>query len=187
MPVSLSVPDVSAFSRALERSLKEQHATRPVPPGHVEMLNLLARAAGHRNFQALRASVPASLSPSAAAVPGVAAAQAPPLSPTARKALAQFDSAGRLVRWPAKRSVQRLAMWALWTRFDSRRVYAEAEVNRILNAWHTFGDHATLRRELINDSLMTRRSDCSQYRKAPARPDDEARWMLHAWRRAHAG
>ena len=34
----------------------------------------------------------------------------------------QFDHEGRLVRWPSKFSVQRLAMWLLWTRFEGRRV-----------------------------------------------------------------
>jgi hypothetical protein len=82
--------------------------------------------------------------------------------------------------------VQRLALWALWTRFDARRVYSEREVNEILKAWHTYGDHATLRRELINHRLMTRKSDCSAYRKLAVRPDDEARWFLRAWRHALA-
>ena len=38
-------PDVGAFARALGRSLVERHADRPAPPGHVELLNLLSRAA----------------------------------------------------------------------------------------------------------------------------------------------
>ena len=39
-------------------------------------------------------------------------------------------------------------------RFDTRRKYRESEVNDILNAWHLFGDHCTLRRELINMRLV---------------------------------
>jgi hypothetical protein len=176
-------PDLSHFARALGRSLKERLATRPEPPGHVELMNLLARAAGHRNLQALQAAQAAS----ARALPRPAASpdaplDMPALGATARKALTQFDAQGRLVRWPNKYSVQRLAMWALWTRFDGRRIYTEREVNEILRAWHTFGDHATLRRELINDRLLARKSDCSQYRKMPQRPDEEVRWFLHAWR-----
>jgi hypothetical protein len=75
-------------------------------------------------------------------------------------------------------------MWVLWTRFDARRVYTEAEVNRILKAWHLYGDHVTLRRELINHRLMTRKSDCSEYRKLNQMPDDEVQAMLHALRTA---
>src|SRR5689334_17900930 len=50
------VPDLSQFARTLGRSLKERHASKTEPPGHVELLNLLARAGGHRNLQSLRAA-----------------------------------------------------------------------------------------------------------------------------------
>jgi hypothetical protein len=40
----------------------------------------------------------------------------------------------------------------------------------------------TLRRELINHRLMSRQSDCTDYRKLPARPDDDTRALLKAWR-----
>ncbi len=169
--IPLSVPDVSLFARALGRALAERHASKPVPPGHVELLNLLARAAGLRNFQSLRAAPPA---------PVAAPPQA--LSEHARKALGHFDAQGRLVRWPVKYSVQRLVVWTLWTRFDAKRVYTEKEVNAVLKAAHVFGDHATLRRELINHRLMARESDCSAYTKVAARPDAETRALLAAWR-----
>lgn len=176
--VPLVAPDVGAFARALGRSLAVRHADKPEPPGHVELLNLLSRAVGHRSYQGLRA---------AARMPRVAdepegASAAPALTPAARKALTQFDAQGRLVRWPHKFSVQRLALWLLWTHFDAKRVYTEREVNEILKRWHTWGDHATLRRELVNHRLLTRKSDCSEYRKLPTRPDDEVRWLLRAWR-----
>ncbi len=105
-----------------------------------------------------------------------------PLTDNARKALMQFDSRGRLLRWPTKYSVQKLAMWVLWTLFDGRRVYTEREVNEVLKAANAFGDHVTLRRELINHRLMSRKPDCTDYRKLPAEPDDEARALLQAWR-----
>lgn len=180
-PLSITVPDASLFAKALGRSLKTRHAAGQPPPGHVELLNMLARALGHRNLQSLQAArAPAPLAP-----PTLAAEDRPPparLSDNARKALGQFDSRGRLMRWPVKYSVQALALWVLWTLFDGRRVYTEAEVNQILKAANAFGDHATLRRELINHRLMTRKSDCSEYRKLPARPDAEARALLQAWR-----
>jgi len=180
LPLPLVVPDASTFARALGRSLKARHAGGEAPPGHVELLNLIARALGHRNLQSLQAGRPAGL-------PAVVLAEEdrpplPALTSLARKALMQFDSRGRLLRWPNKFSVQRLAMWVLWTNFDGRRVYTEREVNEILRALNAFGDHVTLRRELINHGLMTRKSDCSEYRKVAARPDDEARTLVAAWR-----
>jgi hypothetical protein len=45
-----------------------------------------------------------------------------------------------------------------------------------------YGDHVTLRRELINHRLMTRKSDCSEYRKLALEPDDEVRGLLQALR-----
>src|SRR3954447_22246279 len=86
--IPLVVPDVGTFARALGRSLVERRADKSDPPGHVELLNLLARAAGHRSYQGLRA---------AARLPGAAAAldavpAAPALTPAARKALTQFDA-----------------------------------------------------------------------------------------------
>lgn len=170
--VPFVAPDLSQFARALGRSLKQRLAERPEPPGHVELLNLLARAAGHRNVQSLRAVTLAAPRP-----------EPPPLTATARKTLAQFDHRGRLMRWPTKFSVQRLAMWVLWTRFDSKRIYSEREVNEILKLANCFDDHATLRRELVNHGLLTRKSDCSEYRKLSARADAEVHGLLNAYRK----
>lgn len=48
----LNSPDISAFARALGRQLQAREA----PPSHLEVMNMLARAAGYRNFQHLRAA-----------------------------------------------------------------------------------------------------------------------------------
>lgn len=197
VPLPLVVPDASQFARALGKSLQSRHAEGAPPPGHQELLNLLARAAGHRNLQSLRAAPVPTAARQAVTAPEPSVdsaslprpAQAPdetptalPLSANARKALGQFDARGRLVRWPHKYSVQTLAMWVLWTLFDAKRSYTEREVNAVLQAANAFGDHVTLRRELINHRLLARESDCSAYWKLPAQPDDEARALLQAWR-----
>ena len=173
--VPLHADDISSFARALSRQLVEAHDQRARPPGHVELLNMLARAAGHRNFQSLRAQPTRAVEPTALAPD-------PALSDTAAKALRQYDDWGRLTRWPIKYSVQRMMLWGLWLRFDTRRKYSEREVNELLNAWHLFGDHCTLRRELVNMRLLVRKSDGSEYRKVPARPDAETQAMLRALR-----
>jgi hypothetical protein len=193
--VPYAASDLSALARLLERALADHQITHGRLPGHVEMMNLLARGAGRRNLQDYQASVahaPVAATPACAdawfdapvidAPAAGPAPAAPALSIHAKKALAHFDAAGRLERWPQKLSVQTLAMWVLWTRFDARRVYTEAQVNHVLKAWHLYGDHATLRRELINHELLTRKSDCSEYRKLPLEPDDEVRSLLQALR-----
>lgn len=181
-PLPFAAPDLSAFARALGLSLQAREAA--TPPGHVELLNLIARALGHRNLQALRAAL---RRPPDAPLAAEDRAPATPLTEHARRALHQFDSRGRLLRWPTRYAVQRLAMWVLWTRFDAKRPYTEAEVNTILKAAHVFGDHATLRRELINHKLLARKSDCSEYRKLSPRADDETRALLRAWRERQQG
>ncbi len=187
---ALQIADVSAFARTLGQALQQRHDSRPTPPGQVELLNLIARTQGQRNWAALRLALrerpmaPPLATAKASTLAPQARADVPPLPLTdnARKALGQFDQRGRLMRWPVKYSVQKLVMWVLWTRFDAKRSYTEAEVNAILKAANLFFDHATLRRELINHKLMSRQSDCTDYRKLPARPDDEARALLTAWR-----
>jgi hypothetical protein len=182
--VPLHAADISAFAKSLGRELKLSHAQLQRPPGHVELLNMLARASGHRNFQSLRARP--SDNPSKVIQPAEAA-PAPVLSETARRALRQFVGLGRLTRWPIKFSVQRLMLWGLWMRFDGRRRYSEREVNDVLNAWHLFGDHCTLRRELVEMKLLERKDGGGEYRKLPRRPDEEAISLMRALRERRDG
>jgi hypothetical protein len=191
MQVPLATPDISALAKTLKTFLHERHAAGKPPPGHVELLNLLARSAGLRNFATLKAASLAVQAQGSAAAAAVLAGHAGnksaaidlgALSPTARKALMQFDEAHRLVRWPNKFSVQQMAMWALWTHFAARRSYTEKEVNAVLNAHHLFGDPATLRRELVEMKLLGRLDDCSKYWKEARRPDEDVRAFLQAWR-----
>jgi len=175
--VPLHAPDLSAFAKSLARQLAEAAG----PPGHQALLNMLARAAGHRNLQALQAAMQRPGAPrDAQPAPPL------PLTPLARKALGQFDAHGRLARWPTRHAVQRLAIWVLWTRFELRRVYTEREVNEVLKAWNAFGDHATLRRELVEMKLLARKPDCSEYRKLSPRPGNEIRALIQAWRAAYS-
>src|ERR1700761_8864058 len=55
--VPFAAPDLSALARLLERALADHQTTHGRLPGHVEMMNLLARGAGQRNLQALQAPV----------------------------------------------------------------------------------------------------------------------------------
>lgn len=201
----LHCADLSTFAKSLRRELGEHLGAQGAPadsaPSHLQLLNMLARAAGHRNLQALQASPVTVLHATEAGDPWAAATWPeqpaanedrdapahPVLSANAAKALTQFDAWGRLARWPHKFSVQRLAMWALWTRFEPNRRYTEREVNELLKAWTTWGDHVTPRRELVEMKLISRLPDCSAYWKNPQRPGDEVQGLLRALRAQQKG
>lgn len=73
------------------------------------------------------------------------------------KSLNNFlDGEGRLVKFPGKRSMQQEALAYLAGKFVYGQEYTEQEVNQLLLLWHTFGDPATLRRELYDRSFLDR-------------------------------
>jgi hypothetical protein len=182
----LVAADLSAFAKALRTQLAERLDSGAGLPGHVEMLNLLARAAGHRNVQALKAAA-VRATPAAAPVHRWHGPKDPALSPSADRTLRSFDAQGRLLRWPTKRAEQVLALWCLWMAFDGKRRYSEREVNEVLNAHHAFGDHCLLRRELVVMELLARTAGGEQYRKLAARPSEETAALLRAVRARAAG
>lgn len=184
----LHAADLSTFAKALRTQLAARIDSGAGLPGHVEMLNLLARAAGHRNLQALKAARPAPhAEPAAATPPRWHGPKHPALGPAADRVLRLFDGHGRLQRWPARRAEQVLALWCLWLPFDGKRRYSEREVNELLNAHHAFGDHCLLRRELVELKLLARTPGGAEYRKLAARPDEETAALLRAVRQRAAG
>ncbi len=185
---ALIANDLSAFAKSVRAQLASHIDSGAGLPGHVEMLNLLARAAGHRNVQALQAAArKATLAPSLATPPRWHGPKNPGLTPAADRVVRLFDEQGRLTRWPAKRREQVLALWCLWMPFDGKRRYSEREVNEVLNAHHGFGDHCLLRRELVVQQLLARTPGGEQYRKLAARPDEETAALMRAVRSKMAG
>lgn len=168
--IPYAAPDISA----LAKSLRDQLARQGPAPGHVEMLNILARAAGAKNFQHFRART---VAPEA---PPEAAADLARVEKIAR----QFDGEGRLTQWPAKPSQQALALWALWAALPVGDAVAEPVFNARLNALHTFGDPAILRRSLVSAGLVSRTLDCRDYRRIERRPPAEAQALIRRLRRA---
>lgn len=175
----LHADDLSTFAKQLRSALALRLERGEGLPGHVEMLNLLARAAGHRNVQALKARTSTT---DATAPLRWHGPRQPGLSVAADRVLRLFDATGRLQRWPARRAEQVLALWCLWMPFDGKRRYTEREVNEIINRHHAFGDHCLLRRELVEAGLLARTPGGEQYRKLPERPDEETAALLRAVR-----
>lgn len=163
--LAFEAPDISALARTLHQGL----AALDRPLGHVELLNLLARGAGYRNFQHLRAD--------AQARGRLSAAPPEPPAPAdhtrCEKALRLFDPQGRLVRWPKKRNQQVLCLWLLWSRLPSGESFPERRMNELLNAEHLFGDHALLRREMVESGLFRRTPDGREYTRIEREPPPE--------------
>ncbi len=84
-----------------------------------------------------------------------------------------LDGQGRLTALPAKNKKKLVALWYLAQKIESERVYTEPEMNDLLDAWTTFYDPATLRRELYNKHLLDRTADGKSYWKAAQIPSPE--------------
>ena len=165
------VPFVSTDMSALAKSLRAQLASRSTPPSHVEMLNMLARAVGHRNFQQLRAR-PAS--------PVVAAPRVQPDDAAVSRARRYFDGQGRLQSWPARTSIQNLCLWVLWSQIPRGAVFDEPAINNRLRALHLFGDHAIIRRTMCALGLLARSADGREYRRVERPPTSEGAALIRA-------
>lgn len=175
IPLPLHAEDISQFAR----SLGSQLAAKGAVPGHLELLNMLARSGGFRNFQHLRATA----RPGQPARAQQAAAPVAPVSAERLKRLARlFDGEGRLLRWPSRRGMEQSCLWVVWSRVPARRYMSEPELREVLAGAHVFGDHALLRRGLCDLGLMTRTPDGRVYRRVEARPTPEAAALLELLR-----
>ena len=77
-----------------------------------------------------------------------------------------MDNAGRVTQWPSARrgkGLQEIVIEYMAQKFEIGRRYTEREVNDILNASHTFGDAALLRREMYERGYIQRLKDGSAY------------------------
>lgn len=158
----LATSDISQFAKALRAQLGHADGI----PSHVQLLNMICRAAGHVNFQSFRAMAVASQN--AITTPDAAPEEqdTPALDlKRIQRAARCFDAEGRLLRWPSRRSDQILVLWGLWASLPSRIRMSEREVSDRIKELHHFGDHAILRRELCNLGLMVRTPDGRIYRR----------------------
>lgn len=169
LALPFEVADLSAFAR----SLRTQLDTLERKPSHVELLNMLCRAAGFRNYQHFRADSEARQRLAAPREEKPA-----PDHSLVEKVARHFDGEGRLLRWPSKAPHLKLCLWVLWSRIPSDRVLTEREINELLNLWHVFGDHAVLRRALFEAGLVDRTQDGRRYRRIEQKPPVELSALL---------
>jgi len=84
-----------------------------------------------------------------------------------------LDSEGRLALLPSKRRRKLAALSYIADRIEPGREYTEREFSAFLNTLHTFGDPATLRREMFDYWLINRAPDGTGYCLNPDRPSLE--------------
>lgn len=160
--ISLALPDVAAFARTIRAEFDG------TAPSHQTLLNAIARAGGYRNFQHLKATQ-SGLEP-AEPVDGRAVS----------RALARFDEAGRMTSWSTKRKVRKLCLWPLWVQVPRGQTFTEREISDLFDTMTSFRDPAQIRRSLVEDGLLDRTRDGSQYSRCEARPDSTAQAVIRA-------
>lgn len=169
LALPFEVADLSAFAR----SLRDQLDKIERKPSHVELLNMLCRAAGFRNYQHFRADTEAR---QRLAAPREV--KPVPDHQLIEKVARHFDGEGRLLRWPSKTPHLELCLWALWARIPSDHTLTEREISDLLNRWHVFGDPAVLRRALFEAKLVDRTQDGRRYRRIEQKPPVELSALL---------
>ncbi|HEX8697710.1 MAG TPA: DUF2087 domain-containing protein [Myxococcaceae bacterium] len=169
LALPFEVADLSAFARSLRDQLdKLEHK-----PSHVELLNLLCRSAGFRNYQHFRADAEARQR-----LVATREVKPAPDHLLVEKVARHFDAEGRLLRWPSRAPHLKLCLWALWARIPSDRVFNEREISDLLNRWHVFGDPAVLRRAMFGAGLVDRTQDGRRYRRIEQKPPVELSTLL---------
>ena len=172
----MDVADLSAFAKTLRNEISRLDHK----PSHVEMLNLLCRAAGFRNYQHFRVQGHGQRRAAPIAPPNTPTPEQERVADEVRvmRTLRVFDSDGRIIRWPTKRSQQEICLWFLWSKIPPQRVFNEREISAFLDALHLFADAALLRRDLFDLGLVTRKRDGSDYRLIERKPPPELRLLL---------
>ena len=157
---AVTISDISTFTKMLRKNMQQHDGV----PGHTKLLSMIAKAAGYQNYQHLKAASPGT----------------PKTTQNKRleKALRTFDANGVMMRWPNQTAVQGLCLWAFWARLPARTDMVEKVVNAILQAGNSFGDHALLRRSLIDHRLVTRTKDGKTYRRIEQAPPPEAAALI---------
>lgn len=154
--VALTIDDISQFTKRLRAGLSS-------PPGHVEMLGIVARAAGFRNYQHLLIRH----APQPAADDRLVA-----------RAVRQFDADGRLSRWPARTHMQSLCLWVIWAQLPARAVMTERQISARIDGLAAFRDAAQIRRGLVENRQVVRARDGSDYRRVEQQPPPEAKALI---------
>lgn len=68
----------------------------------------------------------------------------------------RFLDGERIKQIPVKAAHKNYVLRYLASKFEPGKDYTEAQVNAVIDQWHTFGDYFILRRELADSGLLRR-------------------------------
>jgi len=74
-----------------------------------------------------------------------------------------LDSEGKVTRWPKKQAEKEAVLCYIQGKIEKNRIYTEKEINEIISKWHSFNDHALIRRMMYDTNLLQRTPDGRQY------------------------
>jgi len=157
-PLALVIPDLSQFAKRLREEF-------PDAPSHLETLGLIARAAGYRNYQHLKARLE----------------EAPVEAPDTRavtRAARFFDEKRRFAEWPAKTGVQALCLWVIWAQLPPDQELTEREISARIHDLCSFRDAAQIRRAMIEHKMLCRTTDGQVYQRIEQKPSPEGRALI---------
>lgn len=81
-----------------------------------------------------------------------------------------LNEEGKLTQLPKKRMNKVRVLMFIVTKFEPDKKYDYLQINAILNAWHTFNDPFTLRRDLVDFGFLERTRDGKEYWVAQPQP-----------------
>lgn len=93
-----------------------------------------------------------------------------------------LDEEEKLKQYPANKSLKKVSLIYLASKFEDGKKYTEMEVNEVLKKWHTFKDHSTLRRDLYDRRFLDRERDGSIYWLANPQPTIEKLGLEHLYK-----
>ncbi|WP_372870233.1 DUF2087 domain-containing protein [Shewanella sp.] len=168
--IPFSSPDISALAKSVRKQLQSCDSF----PSHLDMLNILAKTAGYRNYQHLRDAASTDNSGTEINIERLDL-----MIPTRLKPFMSQEYI--LNSWPVKRAIQELSLWFFWCRFRYQQHYSESEVNEVIKCFLGFADFALIRRELCNHKLLKRTDDGRHYWRAAAKPPEELHLLTLVW------
>lgn len=74
-----------------------------------------------------------------------------------------LDNQGKVTKLPRRQGPRYVILKYLCDKLPVNVTLSESNINDIIIKWHTFGDYATIRREMYEAKLIDRSADCTKY------------------------